>query len=169
MRFNTAFVVVGLAAAASAIPLSTEHDFNARSDLVKERSPDSFDFAARDLGMESDLFERGLDETLERREYDVQITFVGSGVSPTPESKETAKEMVKTTMKAAGPKLKMGTELNIDFTNTWSNKYTGEVTFTFEDPICKGTCTGLSLPGGKGKIMSADAKKKPAKVLWEKK
>ncbi|KAJ4467006.1 hypothetical protein J3R30DRAFT_3579824, partial [Lentinula aciculospora] len=174
MRFNTSLIVLGFAAAVSAVPVSgpsAPGPNKAQSDSSVGHNPDvstSANLSARD-------FEVGLGAALERREYSVSVTFKElGGVRTTAETEKQAEDMVKETLKNAAKRLKMGegSELTVTFTNHWQGSFLKTVQFTFQDPVCggggSGTCSGDSKAGGQGTIMAAPKKGRSAKVLWSK-
>ncbi|KAJ3807318.1 hypothetical protein F5876DRAFT_68213 [Lentinula aff. lateritia] len=175
MRFNNSFIVLGLAAVVSAVPVAVPPvpDPTAQSNsgvglnVVNASASGSPSLNARDIG----VGQRAAD--LERREYTVTVTFKQEGgVNPTEESEKEAQEMVKATLKNAARKLKMGqgSELEVKFTNYWPSSFLGKVEFTFQDAICgsggSGTCQGEATSGGKGTIKNGPKKKRDQKVLW---
>ncbi|KAJ3973914.1 hypothetical protein EV361DRAFT_947511 [Lentinula raphanica] len=179
MRFNTSYIMLGLAAAASAVPVSVPSGISSTSQpqsdsvapnlanggtAINGSSPTS-NMTTREFDLEA--------AQLNRREYAVEITFKREGgVHPTEETEAEAEKMVKATMVNAAKKLKMGegSELTITFTNKWPSAFLEKVDFTFQDPVCgsggTGTCDGESKPGGKGTIKGGAKKRKDARVLW---
>ncbi|KAJ3849995.1 hypothetical protein EV368DRAFT_84975 [Lentinula lateritia] len=175
MRFNNSFIVLGLAAVVSAVPVvvppvpdpTAQSNSGVGLNVVNASASGSPSLNARDIG----VGQRAAD--LERREYTVTVTFKQEGgVNPTEESEKEAQEMVKATLKNAARKLKMGpgSELEVKFTNYWPNSFLGKVEFTFQDAICgsggSGTCQGEATSGGKGTIKNGPKKKRDQKVLW---
>ncbi|KAJ3904550.1 hypothetical protein F5879DRAFT_954591, partial [Lentinula edodes] len=175
MRFNNPFIVLGLAAVVSAVPVNVppvpgataQTNSGVGLNAVNASASGSPSLNARDVGVSL----RATD--LERREYTVTVTFKqGGGVNPTDETEKEAEGMVKATLKNAAKKLKMGegSELEVKFTNYWPNSYVGKVEFTFQDPVCgsggTGTCEGVATAGGKGTIKNGPKKRKDQKVLW---
>ncbi|KAJ3932584.1 MAG: hypothetical protein NXY57DRAFT_1038283 [Lentinula lateritia] len=170
MRFNNSFIVLGLAAVVSAVPVNVppvpdptaQTNSGVGSNAVNASASGSPSLNTRDIGV-------GLRTAdLERREYTVTVTFKQEGgVNPTEESEKEAQEMVKATLKNAAR-----SELEVKFTNYWPSSFLGKVEFTFQDAICgsggSGTCQGEATSGGKGTIKNGPKKKRDQKVLWSK-
>ncbi|KAJ3996113.1 hypothetical protein F5050DRAFT_168638 [Lentinula boryana] len=168
MRFNTSLIVLGLAAAVSAVPISGPLVPEAKtSNEAGTATEPANNLTTRDFGIEVGSGAAGLN----RREYAVSVTFKREGgINPTDETEKKAEEMVQATLKNAAKKLKMGegSELTVTFTNKWPSAFLQKVDFTFEDPVCGsgGACDGEATPGGKGTIKGGAKKRKNAAVLW---
>ncbi|KAJ3980518.1 hypothetical protein F5890DRAFT_1541069, partial [Lentinula detonsa] len=169
MRFNTSLIMLGLAAAVSAVPVAGPPAPEVKTQSTPNEAgiatEPANNLTARDFGIE--VGSAGLN----RRDYEVSVTFKREGgINPTDETEKKAEAMVEATLKNAAKKLKMGegSELRVTFTNKWPSAFLQKVDFTFEDPVCGSgaTCDGEATPEGKGTIKGGAKKRKNAAVLW---
>ncbi|KAJ3834744.1 hypothetical protein EV361DRAFT_965064 [Lentinula raphanica] len=202
MRFNIACFVLGLFAAASAVPIAVDNNGAA----VEARAPSDHDLDLRQLGgpiavnvyhaRGTQLFNaRGEEidaretfgltsadlETREafvaalsnlssraRNKVTIRVTFHNDLTSDSnnpdrAKAQSNAKKAVQSLLNAAAKELDLeGKTLDVVFLNdyhTSRSEDTNHVTFTFEETVCEGECTGHAFGGSKGEIFKHDSTK----------